>query len=210
MILRNRTALPDKLLHKLIDFCDAGLGLNQKTVVVMHQSKGKSYGYSWVGKKHIDVWATGLDVKFPYEVNYDFQKRFFPVLATLPPPFDYFPPAKIHAVNWSESPLQIVDNWVITNYKEKIYVLACKRIKATRLNFCALSWEEDMINTIAHELRHQWQYQRHPLREWVYGCKNTKNHYKERDASAFAITKMREWRHLTQPREIYCEEKMFG
>jgi hypothetical protein len=78
-----------------------------------------------------------------------------------------------------------------------------------------LSKEERTVNTIAHELRHQWQRKRRPISEWTYGT-NKGKHTKvgiETDASAYAIKMVRQWRRLhavniyrEQPDKIpFCE-----
>jgi hypothetical protein len=49
---------------------------------------------------------------------------------------------------------------------------------------------ELLVHLIAHELRHLWQ-KAHPKGWRVYGAKGR---YSERDADAYAIHKVREWR----------------
>lgn len=50
--------------------------------------------------------------------------------------------------------------------------------------------EEDTVLVLAHELRHAWQYQ-HPKGRRVWGSKGSVS---ERDADAYAIHMLREWR----------------
>lgn len=52
-----------------------------------------------------------------------------------------------------------------------------------------LDAEEEMVHVVAHELRHLWQ--RKHTRGKVWG---SRGRYSERDADAYGIRKMREWR----------------
>jgi hypothetical protein len=52
------------------------------------------------------------------------------------------------------------------------------------------SQTEILVHLIAHELRHLWQY-KHPKGWRVYGARGQ---FSERDADAYAIHKLREWR----------------
>jgi hypothetical protein len=74
------------------------------------------------------------------------------------------------------------------------------RIKDSRgyLSYWLLSREECLIHILAHELRHLWQ--RDHKRGWVWGSKGRKS--SERDADAFAIRKLREWRRKNLAKEI--------
>lgn len=61
------------------------------------------------------------------------------------------------------------------------------------LSYLILSFEEALVHIIAHELRHLWQY-KHPKGYRVW---NAKGRFSERDADAYAIRKVREWRKKT-------------
>lgn len=58
------------------------------------------------------------------------------------------------------------------------------------LSHLVLSREELLVSVMAHELRHQWQ-TKHPRGWRVHGARGQ---YSERDADAYAIRKVREWR----------------
>jgi hypothetical protein len=55
-----------------------------------------------------------------------------------------------------------------------------------------LSREEALVFVMAHELRHLWQH-KHPRGWRVWGARGR---FSERDADAYAIRKVREWRRL--------------
>jgi hypothetical protein len=56
-----------------------------------------------------------------------------------------------------------------------------------------LSEEEALVYVVAHELRHLYQY-RNPRGRRVWGTRRSKRGVSERDASAYGIRKVREWR----------------
>jgi hypothetical protein len=58
-----------------------------------------------------------------------------------------------------------------------------------------LSKEEILVMVIAHELRHLWQYKHKKGKVW-----GAKGRFSERDADAYAIRKVREWRRLNYER----------
>jgi hypothetical protein len=65
-----------------------------------------------------------------------------------------------------------------------------------------LSREEVLVHIFAHELRHLWQKNHPGKRGKVWGAKGQ---YSERDADAYAIRKMREWRQMHAV-DIYREQ----
>ena len=80
-----------------------------------------------------------------------------------------------------------------------------------RISHLVLSEEEDIVSVIAHELRHQWQYSRPLKSQWSYGCqKRTSNYTSEQDASIYSIRKLREWRALHQPKQVYPDDAILG
>ena len=62
----------------------------------------------------------------------------------------------------------------------------------------ACTFEEAAVALIAHEVRHVWQ-TKHPKGYRVWG---SRGRFSERDADAFAIHKMREWRREKAPRIV--------
>ena len=56
-----------------------------------------------------------------------------------------------------------------------------------------LSREEGLVHILAHELRHLWQKNHPKKRGRVWGARGQ---YSDRDADAYAIRKMREWRKI--------------
>lgn len=57
------------------------------------------------------------------------------------------------------------------------------------ISYLALTREEELVNTVAYELRHFWQSNHLTKRDKVWGTRKIK--YSERDASAYGIRKMR-------------------
>ena len=66
------------------------------------------------------------------------------------------------------------------------------------LGWPACSWEEAVVALVAHEIRHLWQ-ARHPKGWRVWGARGRMS---ERDADAYAIRKLREWRRSRPPRKV--------
>ncbi|WP_415907113.1 hypothetical protein [Oleiharenicola sp. Vm1] len=62
----------------------------------------------------------------------------------------------------------------------------------------ACTFEEALVALVAHELRHIWQY-RNPRGRRVWGSRGRMS---ERDADAYAIRKMREWRRAQPSRAL--------
>lgn len=56
------------------------------------------------------------------------------------------------------------------------------------------SREEGLVKILAHELRHMWQ-AKHPKGWRVWGARGK---YSERDADAYALRKLREWRKTNE------------
>jgi hypothetical protein len=66
-----------------------------------------------------------------------------------------------------------------------------------RLPCLLLDKDEEIVDIMAHEYRHQWQKTRPLKKDWVYGArKNSNRPAQERDAGAYAKRKVREWRKL--------------
>jgi hypothetical protein len=70
------------------------------------------------------------------------------------------------------------------------------------INHLELNREESLVYTLAHEFRHFWQSNHKGKRGKVWGAKGK---ISERDASAYGIRKMREWRTLVSPKQIFRE-----
>jgi hypothetical protein len=66
------------------------------------------------------------------------------------------------------------------------------------LNYLVLSVEEELIHSLAHEFRHmhQWYYAS-VKRSW-----GSRGRFSERDADAYAIRKVREWRRSHNPKDM--------
>jgi hypothetical protein len=67
------------------------------------------------------------------------------------------------------------------------------------LSMTFLSAEEELVHTLAHEFRHMWQWY-YPKRKRVWGARGQ---YSERDADAYAHRKLREWRAIWGPKDIF-------
>jgi len=68
------------------------------------------------------------------------------------------------------------------------------------LDSLVLSREECLIDLMAHELRHLWQKSHKRGRVW-----GSRGKYSDRDADAYAIRKVRQWRRLHQ-KEVNLSE----
>src|SRR5215207_5039678 len=66
-----------------------------------------------------------------------------------------------------------------------------------------LSREEALVHVLAHEFRHYWQYHHPGKRGKVWGARGLTS---ERDADAYAIRKLREWRRMHAV-DIYPEHQ---
>jgi hypothetical protein len=74
-----------------------------------------------------------------------------------------------------------------------------KGISSSRgyLNNLVLSVEEALVHSLAHEFRHMWQWY-YPSEKRSWG---SKGRFSERDADAYAIRKVREWRRSRNPKD---------
>jgi hypothetical protein len=61
-----------------------------------------------------------------------------------------------------------------------------------------LSREESLVHYLAHELRHYWQMNHPGKRGKIWGARGK---FSERDADAYAIRKVREWRRSHNPKD---------
>jgi hypothetical protein len=62
-----------------------------------------------------------------------------------------------------------------------------------------LTKEEFILKVMAHELRHQWQGKMRPMKDYTFTARHLpkKSYFRrERDADAFALAMVREWRKL--------------
>lgn len=59
-----------------------------------------------------------------------------------------------------------------------------------------LSWEEDFINYLAHELRHLHQFEARKRNKREHRVWGARGRFSERDADAYALRKVREWRAI--------------
>jgi hypothetical protein len=76
------------------------------------------------------------------------------------------------------------------NLKFPQYSYGHYKKKAGYLDYPLFSTEEILVKLIAHELRHLWQYQNEKGHR-VWGSRGQMS---ERDADAYALHKLREWR----------------
>lgn len=74
------------------------------------------------------------------------------------------------------------------------YVYKAGRCCRGYLSYIVLNQDEDILGIIAHELRHLWQ-SKHRKGYRVHGSRGV---YSERDADAYAIRKIREYRKLNR------------
>jgi hypothetical protein len=70
------------------------------------------------------------------------------------------------------------------------------------INCLILNKDEAIINLMAHEFRDFWQVNHRTRRRKVWGSRGKMS---DRDADAYAIRKMREWRRLVSPKQVYPE-----
>jgi hypothetical protein len=86
--------------------------------------------------------------------------------------------------------------------KELIKELRQATMKEGNVIIVLLSSEENLVFTIAHELRHHWQYIT-PLGKL---CNKSKIE-QEKDANSYAIKQVRLWRKLHSPKDAYSDTK---
>lgn len=70
-----------------------------------------------------------------------------------------------------------------------------------------LTREEAFVHILAHELRHLWQTNHRGKRGKVWGARGLLS---DRDADAYAIRKMREWRRLNAPKQVFPDDEILG
>jgi hypothetical protein len=91
---------------------------------------------------------------------------------------------------------QAQGDWLLTKHKKRTGYLPT----------IILTLEEDIIQYLSHELRHQWHRRKPSKSLWAWGCQNKRTKFSvERDASAYDKKKVREWRRLACPKEVYPE-----
>jgi hypothetical protein len=196
MKIRNTTNIADKRLQEMIEFCDPGV--SKRVHAIFAHSNDCARGYAAKKDRSIKVWVPKKQT-YPYlwdfnhnliwvKVGSDEEKRFSDGRAVV------IKELKNHNSGRS------ISDWKLLQYEIR---------NPYRVSHMVLSKEEDMISVIAHELRHQWQYSKPLKSQWSYGCQKKSSHYtRERDASIYSITKLREWRRRNTPTEIYPDDRI--
>jgi hypothetical protein len=194
--LRNTTDIPDQKIREIIRFTQAAsTELDNFSVNVTNSNKNVFCGsfYNIINTKtnlqtpKIIVRITKNENKFPFYSN-----------------------------NIPEKPIKLFFEKLgkrtgkYQRWYAKRYVPDLKKRKNTGgyINCLLLSREEAVILVMAHELRHLWQ-----MNHYTRGSQGkegrvwgSKGQYSNRDADAYAIRKIREWRrkHSTTKYCYYC------
>jgi hypothetical protein len=179
--LKNFSDTPDATIHRMIDFVDPGLAKDVR--VVVRNSQVNSHGFSRAKTKEIVVYMPKHQT-YPYYLDMS------------------------HSFKWIKSE-ECNDTDIALKeqqFNNRPYKLIKYRRKTGYLPSLLLTKEEDMIMILAHELRHQWQRRRPPKTQWAWGCQGNKTKFAvERDASVYELKKIREWRRIHNPQEMYPE-----
>lgn len=182
MRLVNHTDFPDEKIREIFEFCAEPLKIDVMKVVCEKRLENNGDGFSWSHAKEIQIRIrndTSDKTTYPYFWgDYNKRSRYDTVLRNYT------------ANNYMYN--EETRRWVPKpGYKETFR-------KTGNILHLVLSKEEGVVNTIAHELRHQWQKKRRPRSEWCFGSNNGK-HTKigiEIDASAYGLKMQRIWRKL--------------
>jgi hypothetical protein len=186
MQLKNFTDIPNATLHRMIDFVDPGLAKNVR--VVCKSSRCISHGVSKRQKKEVVVWIPN-NKSYPYFRDHDHNYRWIKSDSAFP-------------IDQNVDTVLREQEFHNTQYK----LIKHKKTKTGYISCLILNKEEDILMLLAHELRPQWQRRRPPKNEWAYGCQGNKIKFAvERDASVYDMKKLREWRRLASPKQVYPE-----
>jgi hypothetical protein len=194
MKLQNTTNIPNKRLRQMIEFVKPKhLETTKFTVKVTNSSKGycgryyeEGTGYSKDNRPHIIARITPKESFFPYREE------------------DHAPTkcVKTYYQKFNQKKMQ----WETWYHRQYIPNPNGNTGNGGYINTLLLSWDEACIHILAHEFRHYWQKTHRTRRGKVWG---SRGQYSNRDADAYAVRKVREWRGL-QPKYIYPDDRILG
>jgi hypothetical protein len=196
MKIRNTTNIANQRLQEMIKFCNPGV--SKRVHGIFAQSNDYAHGYASITDRSIKIW---IPKKQAYPYLWDFNHRFRWVEVGSDEEKHFSDAVVIKELKNHDTDRSISD-WKLLQYEVR---------NPYRVSHMVLSKEEDIISVLAHELRHQWQYSKPFKALWSYGCQKKTSHYtRERDASIYSITKLREWRRRNTPTHIYPDDKILG
>ena len=176
----NTTDIPDEEVREIIRFViPNGLLISKYTIRLNNSSRG-TRGYFLESNLSIYIRLSRKGYPYPRRQNNDSVIR--------------RPKRKI--TFWFQEfneKKQIWQWWYITRYYESIKDVPKVFSNGGYISSIALSREESLVHTLAHELRHYWQMNHPGKRGKIWGARGK---FSERDADAYAIRKTREWRRL--------------
>ncbi len=204
MKLANTTNFPDDKIREIIDFVKPNNLPTSNFDVRVTNSDGQCCGVFYKGggyaKKGIGsdpnrplilARVSPNEKKFPYRENHNLPTR------TVKLYFEKYNEKKGRWEEWHASyPIAITKAYIARKNKEnrdKGKYYDRKKSTGGYIDALILSREEALVHILAHELRHFW-HKNHPgKRGKIWGARGQ---YSDRDADAYAIRKMREWRRL--------------
>jgi hypothetical protein len=186
--LKNHTDTSDAELHRMIAFVDPGLAKDVR--VICKPSDTESHGFSRTNTKEVVVYIPRY-AKYPYFLDHA------NVLEWI-------------KVDQSSDGIVLEQKEFDVGHGPAMYKLIQrpKKTRPIRTSGLLLSKDEETVYILGHELRHQWQHRRPPRNQWAYGCqgKRKTKFAVEMDASVFGWKKVREWRRLVAPKQVYPAE----
>jgi hypothetical protein len=187
MKLKNFSDVPDATLHRMIEFVDPGLAKDVR--VICKPSDTDSHGFSRRKTKEVVAYIPRY-AKYPYFLDHE------------------------NVLEWIK--VEQDSDGIVLEHKEfdvgygpAMYKLIQrpKKTRPIRTSGILLSKDEETIFLLGHELRHQWQRRRPSKTEWAYDCQGKRTKFSvERDACVHGWKKVREWRRIHSPREVYPAE----
>lgn len=183
----NTTDIPTERLREIIEFCKPnGLPTSKFTVRVTNSSgryTGKFYPTGYTETRPLVIARVTPDEKlFPHMVIH--QAR------------------KCHKEYYQKFNVKTGRN---ETWYHKTYEDNPGGSTGGYIDCLILTREEALVNIMSHELRHLWQSNHPKKRGKVWGARGQ---YSDRDADYWAIRKMREWRRLHQPLQIFVDDSL--
>jgi hypothetical protein len=186
MRLQNTTNISDADIRQIIKFVKPNNVLTSKCTVRVTNCSGFFQGKFYPERHHIIARITPNENRFPYFVDRTPKvRRAWRRVSIL---FDKYNERTNEWESWHRTALY-------QSVKEKE-----KTFGSGYISHLLLSRKEALISVLAHELRHYWQENHKGKRGKVWGARGA---YSDRDADAYAISKVREWRRIHNPTQIF-------
>jgi hypothetical protein len=178
--LINHSQVPDAKLKQMFDLCAKPLGISAMKVNVYGSKSYNGFlGQSDIYNNEIEI-AVGGNGVYPYQMKRE--KR-------LINPRDRW--------MWDEGSKQFkINPDFVYRYRENPH-----------LQMLFLSHDEFLVHLFGHELRHQWQRKKRPMAQYTFTVRKlgSRSYFRrERDADAYALKMVRQWRRLHAV-DIYSE-----